>query len=667
MMEGYQRAASGKTIEELITKETGRSKASAEATKKRMSSKIPVVVCPKLTVEVIHGKADVTSDKSYDNSDNGPVWEEEREKQAPFSSDEEARVIIPTIPTGDEEAVTDKEEMLRNPKMVTNDKGAASNEEEMPKMLTIRTGDKEAVVNEKEVSEMLTIPSNDEEAASNKEEIPRMQTIPTSDEESVTNKIEILRMRKIPTNDKETVANEEEMSRMPTIPTLTPRPAEKTVNRKQRKFKVGDIRDDRRVYFVCAGCEMEKEVPNSNKPNKPLRQQLFDAQILKRHYSQMHRGTKTILAMVDINNSYEECLRRLKEKQKKRVIDKGNRRDTMIRPRRSDKRTSAERKRICYLCGLLKSHTALMFSHFRKSAKNPCVKAADQNLLTDDHGVEMEMYHKCKRPVKAIQVEVEKAEPHRASANFTGQGSKEFIDAGPYRASASLTAQVSKEFIRVGVGKRTMVTSASLCDRVAELSTGPSGKHFIGDQMNERLVKGEELTLEDRSILEVLINIRKYLPNVLNYLFGEGPFHVARLVDVAYILSNKEHFDKYRIESRRDGKKTPKDGATIAKECKVIVLLCDTIMDDYWFSNRMTQIAEHIRTTANKLKNIMAKEVVAGKKKPGDEMNERLAKGEELILRSIYTYCSRPRLHEIYTDGRNQFRTRPVRQTVRHQ
>ena len=51
----------------------------------------------------------------------------------------------------------------------------------------------------------------------------------------------------------------------------------------------------------------------------------------------------------------------------------------------------------------------------------------------------------------------------------------------------------------------------------------------------------------------------------------------------------------------------------------------------------MTQIAEHIRTTANKLKNIMAKEVVAGKKKPGDEMNERLAKGEELILRSIYT------------------------------
>ena len=102
-------------------------------------------------------------------------------------------------------------------------------------------------MNEKEVSEMLTIPSNDEEAASNKKEI--------------------LRMRKIPTNDKETVASEEEMSRMPTIPTLTPRPAEKTVNRKRRKFKVGDIRDDRRVYFVCAGCEMEKEVPNSNKPN----------------------------------------------------------------------------------------------------------------------------------------------------------------------------------------------------------------------------------------------------------------------------------------------------------------------------------------------------------------------------------------------------------------
>ena len=232
MMEGYQRATPGKTTEELITKETKRSKASAEATKKRMSSKIPVVVCPKLTIEVIHGKADVTSDKSYDNSDNGPVWEEEREKQAPVSSDEEARVIIPTIPTGDEEAVSDKEEMLRISKMVTNDKGAASNEEEMPKMLTIRTSDKEAVMNEKEVSEMLTIPSNDEEAASNKEEIPRMQTIPTSDEESVTNKIEILRMRKIPTNDKETVANEEEMSRMPTIPTLTPRPAEKNSQKK---------------------------------------------------------------------------------------------------------------------------------------------------------------------------------------------------------------------------------------------------------------------------------------------------------------------------------------------------------------------------------------------------------------------------------------------------
>ena len=137
---------------------------------------------------------------------------------------------------------------------------------------------------------------------------------------------------------------------------------------------------------------------------------------------------------------------------------------------RIDPRTSASRAHICYLCGELKNHTKLMKTYFSITARNPCRIAKDRGLLKDSHDAQMEMYHKCIKPVQAEDVE-------------------NLFTESPLLDRADFTKATDEEFEKNGASKNTGVTAQYLSKRVQQYCAEPAGKSKVSMETAEKIRK----------------------------------------------------------------------------------------------------------------------------------------------------------------------------------
>ena len=114
--------------------------------------------------------------------------------------------------------------------------------------------------------------------------------------------------------------------------------------------------------------------------------------------------------------------------------------------------------------------------------------------------------------------------------------------------------------------------------------------------------------MEDKKALGGARFIAARLKRFLEHFFGKEEFHLGELVDLVYLMTDGNKFEKYRVESHLDGKQEPKAGGTVVNECRSGIILCDVIIKDYWFSQKMVTLASHLAKTLNRIGNNMSKE-----------------------------------------------------------
>ena len=110
-----------------------------------------------------------------------------------------------------------------------------------------------------------------------------------------------------------------------------------------------------------------------------------------------------------------------------------------------------------------------------------------------------------------------------------------------------------EEFEVGQVTHTTIVTVHQLCQKVQALTSGPAGSHWIGSQVYSKLKQGLPLSQEDLRIIGGSKFVSKRLFNFLKYFFATGEFHIARLIELQFILMNMDAFTTNRINSRLKG------------------------------------------------------------------------------------------------------------------
>ena len=362
-----------------------------------------------------------------------------------------------------------------------------------------------------------------------------------------------------------------------------PRPSEIHKKRKQKKHARGSLRSDNRVWMYCPGCKADRDDPESKYYNKEVKLMVVDATTLKKHFNSRHKDNFSRSR----TQKWNTALDWMKEKQQEARIERLERKRYGNPPTgRRDNRNSRDRRKVCYLCRKVYSHTTLYRAHFSKKAKRPCQVAEEMKILTDNRKDMTLMVTQCR---KFVQEQEET--PSRIR----------LLDMKP-----DMTDKVTLELKSV---KLTAVyMNEAIANLVADYSAGPYGKHRVCEDIIKKVQNKEKVTPEERRLLAAPTYTRNRLLNIFSYFFPTGSFHLAELMEIAYYLGDSENFAKYRVRSRKDNKSEPKAPGTITNECRAIMILCDVIATQFYYSATLQTITRHVCKCMGALSNNMSRD-----------------------------------------------------------
>ena len=358
--------------------------------------------------------------------------------------------------------------------------------------------------------------------------------------------------------------------------------------KKQRKIAPGSLRDDGRVYIKCPACLDDLERSDCRNPNKEVKEFVADKTTIVRHIETHKRGRHG-LTVNECNDYIGRATKMMNEAQAEAT--KARKEIASIQlanaKRKSDKRDSQERARICCLCHNKFSHTTLYGSHFKEGQKNSCTEAKKRGILTSDKETIRRLVGQC---LLAVDVE---------------RDTLQFKIAEPPKADYKPLIEEQCKLMNL----KWKIDVDDVAGWVQLYLASPYGNNRVCEDLVDKMrTKGHKATPEERRLLAKPRYTVNRIKNVLNYFFPTGSFHLARLADIAHEFGDSVKLKRYYSKSRVDGKTVDKAPGTVANEVRAIMIVCSVIMTYYHCCQSVCDMLRWVCECMNKLGNNLAKE-----------------------------------------------------------